>query len=434
MKTQTRLWLIVVVALLALSTMVAAQEEVTLEVWDFGGIEFEYLDSLLIPAFEAEYPNIKIVHLGVPEADYNLKIETAIAANEVPDITLQSYAYRLWRAGHVIPLTEFMERDGFSVDDFFPIAQSWNMLDGVFYSMPTNMHLWAMIINRDLWDAAGLAEPGIDDIITFDQWLEYARAINVPADNIEERVWGSNLFWPQWNSMNNYMSDPYILGPDGRDCLTYAQTEDWLHTWNTLFTAYNEELVPDANPSLTADFTGDLFLQGKVGMTYGNEANVLEAVKRGMRVDYVGQPVVTPGWHGNVGAWNEGYGIMTQSEHPEEAWTFLKWLATDGALLREQADAGEQFAAANTSPPVYRPLAEVWAGDDPLRLEILAMHDRVVPPVFSPDIWTSVDPFYEAWSMMTQEGESVENAIAFAASECQYITDDLWDTWEFLAG
>jgi hypothetical protein len=46
-----------------------------------------------------------------------------------------------WEGGSVVPLDDFMERDGFSVDDFYPIAQSWNMLDGVFYSFPTNMHL-----------------------------------------------------------------------------------------------------------------------------------------------------------------------------------------------------------------------------------------------------------------------------------------------------
>jgi ABC-type glycerol-3-phosphate transport system substrate-binding protein len=169
-------------------------------------------------------------------------------------------------------------------------------------------------------------------------------------------------------------------------------------------------------------------------MTYGNEANVIEAQQGGINVRYVGQPVVTPGWTGNVGAWNEGYAIMAQSEHPEEAWAFLKWLGTDGALLRGGAAVAGEAGEANISPPTYRPLAAEWAGDDPFRLEVLAMQEHVMPPVFSPDIWTSVDPFYEAWRQMTEEGASVEEAVAFAAEECQLITDDLWDTWEYLSG
>jgi ABC-type glycerol-3-phosphate transport system substrate-binding protein len=47
-----------------------AVEVVTLRVWDFGGDEFEWIDSLAKPAFEKEHPNIVIEHLGVPESDY----------------------------------------------------------------------------------------------------------------------------------------------------------------------------------------------------------------------------------------------------------------------------------------------------------------------------------------------------------------------------
>jgi ABC-type glycerol-3-phosphate transport system substrate-binding protein len=33
-----------------------------------------------------------------------------------------------------------------------------------------------MLINRDMFDAAGLPELSVEDVITFDQWLEFARA------------------------------------------------------------------------------------------------------------------------------------------------------------------------------------------------------------------------------------------------------------------
>jgi multiple sugar transport system substrate-binding protein len=423
--------LLIVAFLLVLTPFSAAQDTVTLQVWDFGGVEFEYIDSIIIPAFEAQFPHIRIEHLGIPESDYNLKLETAIASRETPDVALMSYSYRLWQAGHVVPLDDFMARDGFAVEDFYPIFQSWDMLNGSVYSFPINMHLWGMIVNLDLFEAAGVTPPSLEESITFDQWLEYARALNVPTENFEDRIWGSVNFTPNWNSMNNYMSDPYVLGADGRDCLTNSQTEDWIHAWEVMLTAYNEGLTPESTPALLGDFTGDLFLQGKLGMTYGSEGNAIAAMNQGLNVAFVGQPVVTPGWPGNVGAWDTSYGIMAQSQHPEEAWTFLKWLATDGAMLiANSADLGN--LESTSSPPTYRPLAEEWAGDDPFRLQVLALHEHVQPPPFSPDIWTSVDPFYEAWRRMTEEGESVTSALAFAAEECQFITDDLWDTWEFL--
>lgn len=412
-----------------------AQDSVTLQVWDFGGVEYEYIDSVIIPAFEAEFPNIQIEHLGVPESDYNLKLETAIAGRQAPDIALQSYSYRLWQAGHVLSLDDFFARDGFSPDQFYPIFQSWNMLNGKVFTMPVTMNLWGMLINVDLFEAAGLPVPGTSEPISYDQWLEYARAINKPNDDLSQRVWGSVQFTPNWNAMNNYMSDPYILGADGRDCINSAQTADWLHTWEVMATANAEQLTPDSNAALLGDTAfDDLFKLGQVGMIYGTESNVVDAKNAGINVVFVGQPVVTPGWTGNVGAWDTGYGIMTQSQHPEEAWTFLKWLATDGSMLigNSAADVVSNVDT-NSSPPTYRPLATEWAGDDAFRLSVLELQENVAAPVFSPDIWTSVDPFYRAWQQMTEEGVPVADAVAAAADECQAITDDLWDTWESLA-
>lgn len=434
-KRSLRFFYILVIGLLALLALqpLRAQEAVTLQVWDFGGVEFERMDSLLIPAFEEQFPNIKIEHLGVPESDYNLKMETAIASNQVPDVALQSYAYKLWRAGHVRPLDDFMERDGFNVDDFYPIFQSWNTLDGVAYAFPANMYLWGMVINVDMFEEAGIPIPSIDESITYSQWLDYARALNKPSDDFNTRVWGSMHFIPNWNAMNNFMSDPYILGADGRDCLQSAQTQDWIDTWTAMLTAYNEQLTPDSTPNLTADYAGDFFQEGKVAMTYGTESVMIAAQTAGLNVAFVGQPVVTPGWQGNVGAWATSYSIMTASQYHEEAWTFIKWMGTDGAVLLSKAGSTAGNVENGSSPPTYRPLAQEWAGSDPFRLEVLALQERVAPPPFSPDIWTSVEPFSVAWQRMTQEGESVESAVAAAAEECQYITDDLWDTWEFLA-
>jgi ABC-type glycerol-3-phosphate transport system substrate-binding protein len=82
-------------------------------------------------------------------------------------------------------------------------------------------------------------------VITFDQWFEYASAVNKPADDLTERVFGSAHFVPNWNSMNNYMSDPFVLGADGRQCVGTADTEEWVHAWQVMKNAHREELMPE---------------------------------------------------------------------------------------------------------------------------------------------------------------------------------------------
>jgi multiple sugar transport system substrate-binding protein len=401
---------------------------VTIRVWDFGGAEFEWIDTIAIPAWEAEHPDIKIEHLGIPEADYSTKLDTSIIAGEGPDIALQSYTYRLWKAGHVAPLDDFFERDGFKTEDFYPIFESWCTLEGKVYCMPVSVYIWAMLYNKDLFAAAGLPELTTDTVITFDQWLAYAQAVNVEADSLEERVWGSVQFTPNWNAMNNYMSDPYVLGPDGHTCTGNADSEAWLQAWQNMLNAHEQDLTTETGSALLGE-TGadDMFNQEKLGMIYGTLGNALVARDAGVNVGLVGQPVVTPGWEHNVGSWADGYAMMAATQHPEEAWEFLKFLSTEVALLRAN---GECASCGN--PPAHRATADGWAGDDQLKQDSIVLLDRVAPSPFSPDIWTSVDPFYEAWRRMTEDQVPVAEAVNDATLECQEVTDDLWATWDSL--
>jgi ABC-type glycerol-3-phosphate transport system substrate-binding protein len=228
--------------------------------------------------------------------------------------------------------------------------------------------------------------------------------------------------------MNNYMSDPYVLGADGKNCKDNAATDDWIKTWTDLTLAYNEGLTVDSAGALVGDTAwSDLMIQGKLGILMGTYGDALNIQKSGINVALVGQPVVTPGWKGNVGAWMDAYGIMKGSKHPDEAWLFLKFLATDVALLRANADCSSCGNA-----PSLLSQAETWAGDDPMRKDYFKLLTKVVPPPFSPDVWTAVDPFYEAFRLMTEEKADVKQSVMAAADECQSKLDELWQTYNEL--
>jgi len=297
-----------------------------------------------------------------------------------------------------------------------------------------------MVYNKDLFAAAGLPELTPDDVITFDDWLTYARAINKPAESLDERVWGSAMFTPAWNSMNNYMSDPYVLGDDGRTCLGNSETDDWLHVWQIMLTAYDEDLTTETGSMLLADFEGDLFTQGKLGMQPAALGDAIVAKEAGINVGLVGQPVVSPGWEGNVGGWNTNFHIMAATEHPDEAWEFLKYLSLEvPKMVPIGADFMSAKGASGSLPgiPCYLPLLEDPAikqrlEGEPLVADAVTLMRRIKTPPFTVDIWTSVEPFYEAWRRITEDREDITVAIHDAAVECQDITDQLWEDWEAL--
>ncbi|MEN6479792.1 MAG: substrate-binding domain-containing protein [Anaerolineales bacterium] len=337
----------------------AAPEATELTVWDFGGSEFAWMDSIAIGAFNEVFPNIKINHVGVPEEEISLKLETAITAGAVPDLAL-GVSGRVVKAGHVVFLDEYMVRDDISRDDYGPLFVSGNVMDDKVFSLPMDANIWAMMYNKDLFAEAGLPELGPDDVITYDDWLVYARAINKPAETLEGRVWGSVFFWPRWNSMNNYMSDPYVLGADGRTCLGSADNEHWIHFWEIMKQAYDENVTTETAGALLSDVEEDMFTQGKLGMSYATLGDAVFAQRAGVNVGLTGQPVVTPGWKGNVGGWTTSYGIMTGTKSRDQAWEFLKWLSVEALkvvpLGTDALDAGAGGGVPGL--PCYLPLHE----------------------------------------------------------------------------
>jgi ABC-type glycerol-3-phosphate transport system substrate-binding protein len=416
-------------------------ETVTITIWDFGGSDFAWLDDIAIPEFEEKYPNIKVNHVGILEDELGLKIETSIAADEVPDIAI-FVPTRVKAAGHVLALDDYMARDGILREDYCNLFQSadisnYGPFDDKVTSLPIDTNLWAMIYNKDLFAEAGLPELGVDDYITFEDWLEYARAIDKPSDNIEERVWGSNMFSPVFNSGNNYMSSPFILGDDGRSCEGNANNADWMNAWTMMVTAFDEDLTDESAGVVLDEMEEDIFIQGQVGMTYATLGDAVFARDQGVNVGLTGQPVVTEGWSGNVGGWNNSYSIMAGSEHPDEAWLFLKFISTEAPLnVPLGADMILSAEASMSGLPCYLPLHEQgrlaeMIAEDPLVADSVALMSHIVPPPFTPDTWTSLDEFWNVFGMV-EEGMTIEEAVNEATVACQDATDELWDVFDSL--
>jgi multiple sugar transport system substrate-binding protein len=417
-------------------------ETVTITIWDFGGAEFSYLDEIAIPEFEAKFPNIKINHVGVLEDELGLKIETAIAAGEVPDIAL-FVPIRVVAAGHVLPLDDYMARDGIARDDYCTLFQagdiaSYGDFDGKVISLPIETNIWAMAYNKDLFTEAGLPELGVEDYINFETWLEYARAIDNPSEDLEERVWGSNMFIPVFNSLNNNMSSPFALGDDGRTCEGNANNADWMSAWGYMMNAFDEDLTPETAGAWFEELEEDMFVQGKIGMTYATLGDAAYAKSQGLNVGLTGQPVVTEGWSGNVGGWNTSYSIMAASEHPDEAWEFLKFLSTEAPLnIPLGSDMLISDEPGLPGLPCYLPLHEQGRiaeliSEDPLVADSVALMDHIIPPPFTPDAWASFDSFWDIFWVVDEEGVTVEEAVNDATTTCQEATDELWEVFDSL--
>jgi ABC-type glycerol-3-phosphate transport system substrate-binding protein len=414
----------------------ASEEKITLEVWDTGTEYYQWVEDVAIPLFQEKYPNVEIIHTGIPYDQYTLKIDTAATAGDLPDLIADEVPgpnSKWYKAGLFIPLNEYMERDGIGAEDYCGLINTSIQMDGDVFMLPMFVNFWGMLYDKDKFAAAGLPELTPESVIGFEEWLEYARKLNQPAETLEERVWGTQMLRPDWNAMPAGMSDPYYLGADGRTCAGNADTPDMIRMWEIVNTAYAEDLTPETGQTLMGDADSWLFFtEGKVAMSFGDMSMATQAAENGINVGITGQPVVTADWPHNVNIYGMGYGITRASEHPDLAWEFVKLTST--IIPMELVDA-KMYGEATAGIPCYQPIVEdyIAASENPFLDEAQQMIDRYQAPPFVPDFYSGSVPIWEEINVrVIEDGEDVATVVTEAMPQCQEAVDDMWEQYDSL--
>lgn len=412
------------------------EETITLTIWDTGTEYYQWVEDVAVPLFKEKYPNVEIVHVGIPYDQYTLKIDTAAVAGDLPDLIADEVPgpnSKWYKAGLFIPLNDYMERDGISSGDFCGLIDTSITMEDQVFMLPMYVNFWGMLYNKQMFQEAGLPELTTDSVISFDDWLTYARTLNKPADTLEERVWGSQMIRPDWNSMPAGMSEPYYLGPEGRMCAGYADTEEMIAAWERIRDAYVEDLTPETGQSLLGDQNAWLFFtDGKVAMSYGDMSMASQAAEKGIDVGITGQPVITEGVEKNVHIYGMGYGITKSSQHADLAWEFIKLTAT--VIPMELVNA-KQYGEATAGIPCYAPLVEdyIAQSENPFLDEAQALIARYQAPPFAPDFYAGTGPIWEEFNVrVLEQGQDVATVIRESMPLCQEAVDDMWEQYDSL--
>ena len=124
--------------------------EVTLGQWESSPAEGEALKAAL-DAFATAYPNIKVTQTTIP-GDYRAAMVTKFGASDVPDLFYVNaeYAPEWMDQGFLLPLDDYIQRQGFDTSKFFPDYLSIFQADGSTYGLPKDGNTIAMAVNTDL--------------------------------------------------------------------------------------------------------------------------------------------------------------------------------------------------------------------------------------------------------------------------------------------
>ena len=162
----------------------ATGEQVTLSLWIFEGKE-AFL-PMLQEAFQAKYPNVTLEITQIPEDQYVTKIDTALAANDPPDIGFVYGGQQRWlKAGKFLPLDDMLSAQNIKVSDYNANAMSlYCDYGGKTYCIGSYTGAVLLFYNKDMFDAVGLPYPSATEPMTVDQYAELIRKLVKPSDDI----------------------------------------------------------------------------------------------------------------------------------------------------------------------------------------------------------------------------------------------------------
>jgi multiple sugar transport system substrate-binding protein len=124
--------------------------DVTLGQWESSPAEGTALKGA-VDAFSAAYPNIKVTQTTIA-GDYRAQMVNKFGASDPPDLFYinAEYAPEWMNNGFLLPLDDYISRQGFDTSKFFPDYLSIFQQDGATYGLPKDGNTIAMAINTDL--------------------------------------------------------------------------------------------------------------------------------------------------------------------------------------------------------------------------------------------------------------------------------------------
>jgi multiple sugar transport system substrate-binding protein len=134
------------------------EEVIEIEYWQYNFEARITAMDQLIEMFEAENPNIRVIHNSdVPYDDFRNKIAASVPAGVGPDVASLFYGWQnAWiDAGYLVPLPEDAFPPSMVAEEFSPMVQA-SFFEGKLYTLPTAVRTLALFYNKDLMAEAGL--------------------------------------------------------------------------------------------------------------------------------------------------------------------------------------------------------------------------------------------------------------------------------------
>lgn len=411
MRTLTRILAVMLACMMLTAICPAmAEETVTINFWHHysaQSAENETLMNVLIPAFEAENPGIKVNAVSHEWAELHDKVLVSANSNALPDVARCDIAWlpEFQKMGILVALDEEMADFADVSGQLLDSAMSTAVIGDHYYALALNTNSKIVFYNTAMLEAADVKVP-----TTMDEWVEAIKKLSGENAN-GQQVWGWNEpALAGWNICPFIWSFGGSLTNEDQTAATgYINSPATVKAIETF-----AELVKAGG--ITGFNAGDIPMTDGFGT--GRYAMMLEgpwksAELAGAYPDVAyGTAPIPAGEGGSISVLGGEDIAMFNSANKEAAWKFMQFMTSEYAET-EMAKCGQI--------PVNKAALEsetVKAADYAPFIEAIQT--------------AKARPTVAAWSEMDNDLQVAMNAVVTGEKTAQEAMDELAAAWDLL--
>ena len=283
-------------------------------------------------AFEAANPDIKINIQVVPWDTLLQRLTTDVAGGTAPDISIIGTRWLLDFASQGIaePMDAYLTPE--FKDTFIETFMSPGIIDGKIMGLPVAASARAMMVNMDLYDAAGVAPP-----TTWDELYEASKKIAALPDTFAFGLQGKEIETDAYYYYSLWTHGGDILNADGTSGLDSPAAIEAATLYKKMI---DEGLTQPSPTNYNREEVFNLFKQGKVGTIFTFPMLIPQIKAESPNLKYKILPLPEASAKATYGV-TDTLMMFADSDAKEAAWKFIEFGYSDAN--REKFDTGEGF-------------------------------------------------------------------------------------------
>lgn len=321
-----------------------SKENITLRMTVWGSPEEVAAYKFGIQRFEDKFPNIK-VDLQHIAADYDTKLTTMVAGNDVPDIAMMesaSIAFPLAEQGKFYNLQEFLDKDEFiNVDSLVPNI-IYSLEPGNVIGIGPGPESFGLFYNEDIFKDAGIEPPPskLSEAWTWDEFIEVAKKLTVDSKgrtaddpnfdpkNIKQYGVSVSTWWGVYSNFI-YSNGGDFVSEDGKSFAlnqpaaveALQKISDMMNVHHVSPSPVQAKNIPATNVALQTKkvamaIDGQWATAGLAQSNFNFNVGVMPVLKEPVTTVVCGM-----------------FSMFKSTKHPEEAWELMKALIDPEASI-----------------------------------------------------------------------------------------------------